>query len=556
MISDFKPKDYQPDFNWQDYIQKFKASDTKLGADQQINVDVLFVGAGPAGLSGAVHLKTLCKKDFPDIQIAVLEKASRVGGHSLSGAVINPKSFKKLFPEIPENQMPFHCKIKKEKLFYLTQNKKYLLPLPPPMKNKDFYTASLCEVLRWMEEKAAALDVDIFTSTAVEKLLVDEEDKVIGVSTCPSGLNKEGKPSSSYQAPIYIFAKTVVLAEGSRGHLSKAWRRWKNISSKYPETYALGVKEIWETPAPLPQNTVWHSMGWPLPKGVFGGSWLYPLKGNKVSLGLVAGLDSSFKNLDVHIKLQELKQHPFFANILKKGRVVEWGAKTIPEGGFYSMPEQLYDNGLLIAGDCAGMVNVPALKGIHYAMEAGMLCAQTFFKALKANDFSHSVLKTYHEQVTQKSLIAKELYPVRNVRQAFNGGFLTGLIKSGLMFLTKGFFPGDFSVKNLKKDSEENRSKTETSRQNTEKFLSKVNAVYLSGNKTRDDIPPHLKTKKDLPKEVIKFYEHLCPAGVYEEKEGRFIINAPNCIDCKATDVLGPRWTPKEGAAGPNYQQM
>ena len=325
----------------------------------------------------------------------------------------------------------------------------------------------------------------------------------------------------------------------------------------------MGVKEIWEVPPESlsgMEQEVWHTMGWPLSADCFGGTWMYPLEKNLLSLGLVAGLDSPLQNLDVHMKLQQLKNHPLFTSILKGGKCVEWGAKTIPEGGYHSMPNQLHDHGMLIAGDAAGMVNVPALKGIHYAMTAGMLIAETAFSALKVKDFSSNTLKIYDEKVRKKSCIGKELYFVRNVRQAFEKNIFSGLIKSGLMLLTKGVFPGDHK-KEITSDSERLRTKKENNfllnNNNIQiKPINKTEAVFLSGNKTRDDIPPHLKTKTDLPEEIQNFYTHLCPAGVYEKKDGKLIINAPNCIDCKATDILGPRWTPKEGGAGPNYTKM
>ncbi len=552
----FQPEQYQEPFDWESKVKPLSSAP----ADSIMDMDVLFVGGGPAGLSGAIRLKQLCQKDFPDIQIGVIEKASRIGGHSLSGAVINPIAFNQLFPDLKKSDLPFREKVQKEKLFYLTAEKKIPLPLPPTMKNKNFYTASLCEVLRWMGEKAEAMDISIFTSFTANELLI-EEDTVRGVSTFPAGLNKDSTPSSSYQEPIFIRSKLTVLAEGSRGHLTQTWMSWKKISSKYPQTYALGVKEIWEVPSEVLSNKkseIWHTMGWPLPADCFGGSWMYPLDNNLLSLGLVAGLDSPLQNLDVHLKLQQLKQHPLFTSLLKNGKCVEWGAKTIPEGGYHSIPNQLHDQGLLIAGDSANMVNVPALKGIHYAMTAGMLCAETAFSSLKENDFSKNILKNYTEKVRTKSCIGKELYPVRNVRQAFDKNIFLGLIKSGLMFLTKGAFPGDYK-KELTTDSKKIKSKKEIyilSDKQSVKPLSKTEAVFLSGNKTRDDIPPHLKTKEELPEEVQDFYTHLCPAGVYEKKDGQFIVNAPNCVDCKATDVLGPRWTPKEGGTGPNYNQM
>jgi len=537
---------------------------SSISGDADLELDVLFVGGGPAGLSGAIRLKQLCQDVYPDIQIGVIEKAQQIGGHALSGAVINPSAFQKLFPNVSEEDWPFRQKVQKEKLFYLTQKNKFPLLPPPTMKNKNFYTASLCEILRWMAKKAEAINISLLPAFSADGLLT-ENDHIKGITTVPMGLNKDGSKSSHYQVGYSIRAQLTVLTDGSRGHLSQTWMHWKNISSKYASTYALGVKELWEISSSATPNYILHTMGWPLPTNCFGGSWLYPLGDNLISLGLVTGLDSPFKNWDVHAKLQELKNHPLFTNILRGGKCVEWGAKTIPEGGYHSMPHQMHDHGLLIAGDAAGMVNVPALKGIHYAMTAGMLAADTAFAALKAKDFSCTQLKHYDHKIRKESCIGRELYPVRNVRQAFHKNIFWGLIKSGLMFLTKGIFPGDSKAKNVMLDDAQkiknqvmpsSSSVASSSHKDPIKALSKTEAVYLSGNKTRDDIPLHLHAKDHLPEEIQTFYTHLCPAGVYEKQDHRFIINAPNCVDCKATDVVGPRWTPKEGGTGPNYRRM
>ncbi len=547
----FRPSQYQSNVDWQSKIKKCDS----VSDSSKVELDILFVGGGPAGLSGAIKLKQLSQEIFPDIQIGVIEKANQIGGHSLSGAVINPIAFQELFPEMREKQWPFQQKVQNEKLYYLTQKKKWPLPIPPTMKNKNFYTASLCEVVRWMAEKAENMGIHIFTSFTADCLLVDGE-QVKGIRTFPNGLNKDRSKSPNYQEPMAIHSRLTVLSEGSRGHLSQAWMHWKKIGSRYPQTYALGVKELWSVPSLSSTKTIIHTMGWPLPNNCFGGSWIYPLKENLLSLGLVAGLDSPFKNLDVHLKLQELKNHPLFYELIKGGKCVEWGAKTIPEGGYHSMPAQMHDHGLLICGDSAQMVNVPALKGIHYAMTSGMLAAETAFSALKTKDFSSHVLKNYDHKVRKKSRIGKELYPIRNVRQAFQKNIFYGLFQAGLMFLTKGIFPND-KKEEQETDAEKIRTqKLAYSSQKNEKSLGKENAVYLSGNKTRDDIPVHVKEKDSLPEEIQDFYIHLCPAGVYEKKEKKWHINAPNCIDCKATDIVGPRWNPKEGGTGPNYKRM
>ena len=561
----FKPAEYQPAFHWSSYIEPL--TNNQAG---DLNLDVLFVGGGPAGLSGAIYLKQLANKLFPDLQIGVMDKGSRMGAHSLSGAVINPSAFKALFPDIKESNLPFRKKVQSEKLFLLTPTRRVRLPLPPSMKNKNFYTASLCEVVRWMSTQASQMGISILPSFTARKLLM-KNHHVHGVATCPAGLNKDGSPSSGYQAECRVQAKLTVLADGARGHLSQAYLHKQNITSKYAQTYALGVKELWETAPNSPgqgfanQNTVVHTMNYPLPPDCFGGGWLYPLGEGLLSLGLVGGLDSGLQNLDVHQQLQRLKNHPYFARLLKGGKCVEWGAKIIPEGGYYAMPGRLSGGGVLLTGDSAGMVNVPALKGIHYAMHSGMLAGETAFSALKENNFSHAFLKSYDEKV-RTSRMSQELYLVRNVRQAFSKNLWTGLLKSGLMFLSQGRFPGDLTPSSLtaaeqhSADAQILRNKKTAGLASASpqavKALSKTEAVYLSGNKTRDNIPPHLKAQQPLPPHLQEFYTRMCPAGVYEQQNGQLKINAPNCIDCKATDVLGPRWSPKEGSAGPNYQKM
>ena len=296
-------------------------------------------------------------------------------------------------------------------------------------------------------------------------------------------------------------------------------------------------------------------MGWPLPRDAFGGSWLYQMGEKLVSLGLVVGLDYRQHTLDVHELTQQLKAHPLFAAVLEGGELVEWGAKTIPEGGFYSLPDRLHGDGLLVVGDAAGLVNVAALKGIHYAMHSGILAAEAIFRALKADDTSTAGLASY-DAALRSSYVADDLRRTRNMRQAFKSGFFFGGLKAWMMSLTKGAFPG--SRITVEEDAAAPREIATLPAAPTDKksAISKVDAVFRAGNATRDDIPSHLIVGKDITGEVAEFYEHLCPAGVYERDGDRVVVNAPNCIDCKATDVVGPRWTPREGGAGPSYKQM
>jgi electron-transferring-flavoprotein dehydrogenase len=420
------------------------------------------------------------------------------------------------------------------------------------MRNHGNWSASICEIVRWLGDRAEELGVNLFTGFPAEGLLV-EGDKVLGVRTVAGGLDREGNPGSGYMPPNDLGAQITVITDGTRSPLAQAFLDWQGIGALNPQIYALGVKEVWEVKQPV--DRVIHTMGWPLPKGAFGGSWLYPMGETHASLGLVVGLDYPQANLDVHELLQRLKLHPVFQPYLEGGEMVEWGAKTIPEGGFYAIPERLHGNGLLIAGDAAGFVNVASLKGIHYAMKSGILAAQTIFRALKAGDTSAVTLATYDAAV-RDSYIHHELHRTRNMRLAFKSGFWLGGAKSMLMSLTGGAFPGGRI--DVPEDAEEPRQVAPGAefKPDNKVTFSKVDAVFRSGNKTRDDVPSHLIVGQDVPAEVADFYAHLCPAGVYEREDDKLVVNPPNCIDCKATDVLGPRWTPREGGSGPSYKMM
>lgn len=528
---------------------------------EALEMDVLFVGAGPSGLAGAIQLAKLVKaaqaagSSMPDLNIGVLEKAGSLGEHNLSGAVINPRALRELFPELKDTDFPFRQPVSAESVYYLTEGGSLKLPTPPTMHNRGYYTASLCEVVRWLGEQAEALGVNIFPGFPAEALLVAGQT-VKGVRTTPSGLDRERQPTGSYQEPTDITAKITVLTEGTRGTLGQAWREWRGVGSENPQIFALGVKEVWQVKRPL--DRVIHTLGWPLPSTAFGGSWMYPLGPEMVSLGLVVGLDYREANLDVHVLLQRLKQHPLVRPHLEGGELLEWGAKTIPEGGFYSLPERRSGDGLLLAGDTAGFVDVPSLKGVHYAMQTGMLAARTAFDALQADDVSAASLATY-DRLVNESYIVQDMYKTRNMRLAFKHGFVAGGARAGLMTLTGGRFPGGRIP--MHEDADQPRSVAATAAlaplvPDGTLTVSKVDAVFKSGNATRDTIPQHLLVGTDVSAEVADFYAHLCPAGVYERVGDELRVNAPNCIDCKATDVLGPRWTPREGGSGPKYRLM
>lgn len=549
MSNAFRPIDSQAALKQDQFI----VQNAKL-SDEAVPMDVIFVGAGPAGLTGAIRLAQLVKAaneagNGPgDIQIGVLEKAGNLGGHTLSGAVMNPRSIRQLFPDLKDSDFPFQGAVKGDQVYMLSENGQMRLPTPPTMHNSGHFVVSLCEVVRWLGGKAEELGINIFTSFPADSLLTDGQ-KIIGVRTTPQGLNRDGQAGSQHMPATDISAQITVLTEGTRGPLTQAYLAWQKITQKSPQIFALGVKELWRVKK-QPKN-VTHTLGWPLPKTAFGGSWMYPVGNDMLSFGLVAGLDYKEHNLDVHKLLQQLKNHPLIKQYIEGGELLEWGAKTIPEGGLHAVPEKMSGDGILMAGDAVGLVNVPALKGIHYAMESGYLAAQTAFDALMKKDTGANVLSEYDKKI-RSSFIWSDLKKVRNMRLAFKDGFWTGSVKAALMTASCGIFPGDPGK--FHEDAEENKLADDPVLPNP--GLSKVDAVYLSGNKTRDDIPSHLTVGKDVPKHVAEMYAAMCPAGVYELKGDQLVVNAPNCIDCKATDVLGPRWQPREGGSGPDYKQM
>jgi electron-transferring-flavoprotein dehydrogenase len=544
------PSQFQPPLPLDQLILQKGAA----GAGDSMELDVLFVGAGPAGLAGAIELARLAKADpaVGELNIGVLEKAEALGEHSLSGAVVNPVALRELFPDLSEQDLPLRGRVEREAVYLLTSGSSVRLPTPPTMKNHGNYIGSICEIVRWLGGKAEALGINVFTGFPAAALLKDG-NRVAGVRTAATGLGRDSQPLSSYSAPNDLTARVTALSEGTRGLLSQAWLQWQRVPSENPQIFALGVKEIWETKRPL--DRVIHTLGWPLPSDAFGGSFCYPLAPNLVAIGIVVGLDYRNAALDIHVLLQRLKGHPLFRPYLEGGEMVEWGAKTIPEGGYYALPARRSGDGVVLLGDAAGFVDVPSLKGIHYAMQSGIYAARTIFKALKSGETGAAALAHY-DRLVNDSYIARDLYRTRNMRLAFKDGFTAGGFKAGLMSLTGGRFPGGRIAMHADADAARREEPVESFTPDGKLTFSKVDGVFKSGNTTRDTIPTHLVVGAEVSAEVARFYSHVCPAGVYEEVDGRLHINAPNCIDCKATDVLGPRWTPREGGSGPKYKRM
>ncbi|HSM07865.1 MAG TPA: electron-transfer flavoprotein:ubiquinone oxidoreductase [Gemmatimonadota bacterium] len=549
----FEPRAYQPDLPVARLIRREPPD------DEAVPMDVLFVGGGPAGLAGAIELARLVADegersgDLGPIEIGVLEKSGSLGEHCLSGAVVDIGPLRELFPDVDVADLPLRGEVKGERVYLLTEGSKIRLPTPPPMRNHGNHVGSICEIVRWMGERAEAAGVNVFTGFPADALLMDG-NRVVGVRTTPAGLQRDGTPGDGHMPATDVTARVTVLCEGTRGPLTQAWRRDQEVGAPNPQIYALGVKELWEVPRPL--EDVVHTLGWPLPNSAFGGSFMYPMGDDLVALGLVVGLDYRENTLDVHELLQRMKGHPLFREALEGGKMVEWGARTIPEGGWYSLPERMTGDGLVLAGDAAGLVDVPSLKGIHYAMLSGMFAARAIFAALKAGETTSARLAGYDAAV-RDSVVGRDLRRRRNMRLAFKSGFYAGGLKSAVAIATGGRIPGGRIA--VEEDAAEPKIPVPEPdfQPDGETTFSKVDAVFRSGNTTRDDIPSHLIPPRHVPRELGDLYTHLCPAGVYEwTPEGGLVVNAPNCIDCRATDVLGPRWTPREGGSGPSYQRM
>jgi electron-transferring-flavoprotein dehydrogenase len=553
-----EPADYPPPFSWREVIAE--PSDPP---DERIDVGVLIVGAGPAGLACAIRLGQLLEEQpalgerLGEVPFAVLEKGKQVGSHLLSGAVVNPRSLRTLFGDKKRiADMPFYGEVRSESVYYLTPNQSLRIPAPPTMKNHHNYVASLSQLGRWLAEEAEAVGATLLPETSAVQLLV-EHGRVRGVRTGDRGRGREGQELANFEPGSEIVARVTVLCEGTQGHLTGAAIERFGLAGENPQVWALGVKEVWKVPRPL--ERVIHTMGWPLRASAryreFGGSFIYPLGDDLVSLGMVVGLDYRDAELSVHDLLQELKRHPLVQGILDGGERVEWGAKTIPEGGFVSLPKQLSAPGLLLCGDGAGLVNVPALKGVHYAVESGRLAADAAVAGVRPGASPATALASY-DAAMRESFIWKDLQEVRNMRQAFGRGFWLGGAMAGAMTATKGRFPPGNS--RTERDAEQELLTTGRSSEypapDGKLTFDKLSSVFASGNKTRDDQPSHIRVQTRVPEELGRMWERMCPAQVYEWSDGAVQVTASNCVQCGAITAKGGRLTPPEGGSGPEYK--
>lgn len=535
----------------------------EAGPDERIDVGVLFVGGGPAGLAGAIRLAQLLdgapevKAALGDVPVAVVEKGKYPGAHLVSGAVVNPVAFQYLFPDKKMEELPFRTIVRNEAVYVLTESGSIRAPVvPPTMRNHGAYAASVSEIARWLSGQAEALGVMLLNETSAEKALV-ADGVVKGVRTADKGLGRDRTPLANHEPGAEIHARATVLSEGVTGHLSAALVETFGLQPENPQVYALGVKEVWEVRRPL--DRVIHTMGWPLRSEEFGGSFIYPMGETQVAIGLVVGLDHADASLSVHDLLQQLKLHPLVRPILEGGTRHErgWGAKAIAEGGFYSIPRRLTMPGALLTGECAGLVNVPTLKGIHYAMWSGILAAEAVFAALRNGDPQAAGALAAYDAAVRDSFIWKDLYKVRNMRQAMRAGLFRGGAMAGLMTLTGGAFPGG-RWKQAGDAEHPVRAGTRTyPRPDGVRTFDKLSSVYSSGNRTRDTQPSHILVRGDVPREVGDAWISMCPAAVYEwgEVDGKraLLVNPPNCVQCGAITAKGGRLTPPEGGSGPEY---
>jgi len=554
---------------------------------ETLETDVLIVGAGPAGLACALRLTQLIQAArekspssppplTPD-NIYLLEKASELGAHSLSGAVLDPRALRELLPDFESAGAPLESPVTSDSVYYFTHEGQWRLPVNPPfLRNHGNFIVSLNKLVKWMGERVEHAGASVFTGFAGMEVLYDGR-RVVGVRTDDKGVDKAGKPKPNFQPGYDLRAKVTIFAEGPRGLLTKQLVHQLDLArGRNPDVYTLGVKELWDIPAGrVRQGQVIHTAGWPLSSRQFGGAFIYALSDTRISLGLVAGLDYEDPRFDVHNAFQLLKTHPWMRRLLDGGQMIRYGAKTIPEGGYFSIPQTAVD-GALIVGDGAGFLNSQRLKGIHLAMKTGMLAAETAFDALVRGDTSLAALGQF-EDSWRSSWVKDELWKVRNYHQGFEHGFWAGAMHGALQFLTGGggirarygSRPGHERMKHLAQFANTPYERVKPDGRLT---FDKLSDVYHSATHHEEDQPCHLRIADfDIcngrcTREYGNPCQYFCPAAVYEMEnnpsgEGKHLkINASNCVHCKTCDIADPyqiiTWVCPEGGGGPHYDGM
>ncbi len=557
------PADYPPRHRPSQYVLEPQA-----GEDEYIEVGVLFVGAGPAGLAGAIRLGQLMAEDeelmeaLGEVPIAIVEKGKGAGSHLLSGSVMRPGPFTSLFPDAAPGETPgvFH-EVQKEAVYLLRPNGKVRIPTPPDMNNHGNWVISISQVARFMAEQAEELGAYLLPETDAQQLLV-EDGLVVGIKTGDKGRGREGEELSTFEPGVEVRAKVTVICEGTQGHLAGVTRKHFNLDQDSTQIYEIGVKEVWEVPKPL--DRVIHTIGWPLHLGAkwreYGGSWLYPMGDNMVSIGMVVGLDAADANLSAHDLLQQVKTNPLFRDVLAGGRRIAWGAKTIPSGGIYGLPSRFHVPGAVLCGDAAGFVNLASLKGVSNAMQSGIIAAEQVAASIKAGTAQETTgLWNYSEAILGSDLW-KDLWRVRNFRPAFQKGFLYGGMVAGLMLATRGKLPKKVTIKADRYEPVFIGPDRGYPKPDGEYIFDKLSSVFLSGNKTRDDQPNHIRIRTEVPRDLAVAWENMCPAKVYEIVDGsaangmvQVRMNNPNCVQCGAITAKGGQLTPPEGGSGPEY---
>jgi electron-transferring-flavoprotein dehydrogenase len=539
---------------------------------ETMDYDVIIVGAGPAGLSAAIHLKQLALKSKHELKICVLEKGAQVGSHILSGAVLNPQVLKELLPNEWE-MAPLLTPVKKDKFYVMTEHAAIPLPTPAPMKNKGNYIISLGELCQFLAKKAESLGVEIYPGFTAAKVIYNKAGHVLGVATGDVGIDKEGKKTSRYQPGMHLHAKQTLFAEGCRGHLSsQIIQRFMLRHGKSPQTYGLGIKEIWKVKSTRhQQGLVIHTVGWPLNHSTYGGSFIYHLPDKKVAIGFVVGLDYQNPYLSPYEEMQRFKTHPMVKRIIKGGERIAYGAKALVEGGYQSLPKVAFPGGMLL-GDAAGFLNVPQIKGIHCAMESGMIAAQSCYDYLKKHQSKGQQLDSYQEEINN-SWLTKNLYKVRNIRPGFNFGLIPGLFLAAWeTYVSHGYSPWTFKNRADHQSLKLARycNPIDYPKPDGVFTFDRLSSVFLTNTYHEENQPPHLNLKDPTIAINVNYHQYAspetryCPAQVYEIIQSnsgpRLQINAQNCIHCKTCDIKDPKqnimWTAPEGGGGPNYISM